>query len=408
MENLSTTSLGIFLKVGARHEAKHLKGIAHFTEHLLFKGTKNFSYRDIKREIEGRGGTLNGFTSQEITCYYAHFLNKNLKITLDILMDMVLNPLFDPEQIERERSVILEEIKMYNDLPHHRALSLLDKIIWEGHPLGEDVIGLPSSVKSIKKKDLMKFKDTFYLPSCMIVCCTGNIDEQKLLRLLKKKIRYLVDRRVPLSWIPPSPLKGVKTAIEFKDLDQTHLGIGFKGTSYKSQLRFAVELIHVIMGANMSSRLFEEVREKRGLCYEISTEAKKYKDSGAFIIHSGLDKRNVKLAFRHILKQLKAAKEKPVSGKELERAKDYLLGQITMNLERPQGRLFYLADSYITQGRIYTFHDLEKKIKAVDREMILNLARRIFDFNNICISCVGNIDKNLLNRQLREVLGELD
>ena len=408
LKNFSTAALGIFIKVGARHEKNCLKGIAHFTEHMLFKGTKSNSYRGIKREIEGRGGMLNGYTSQEVTAYYAQFLKKNLRITLDILIDMVMNPLFEPKEIKKERGVILEEIKMYNDLPHFRALSLLDKILWENHPLGEDVIGRFNTVKIIKRNDFKKFKQDYYLPSRMVVCCVGDFSCNRVVDLIKGVIKDSSSRSAPLPSVVPAPFKKIKVIVENKHLDQTHLCIGFRAISYKSKHRFVAELIHIIMGANMSSRLFEEIREKRGLCYDISTELKKYKDSGAFVIHVGLDKKNIKTTFRCIIRELAKIKNNLVVAKELERAKDYLIGQTAMNLERPQGRLFYLADSYIALGKIFTLAELKREVDKIDREVILHLAEKIFYFKGICATCVGDIDESLgerLQRIIEEEVG---
>ncbi len=400
----ATTSFGIFLRVGARFEERRVKGIAHFVEHMLFKGTKKYSYKDIKREIEGRGGSLNGFTSQEVSGFYAHFLSKNLKITVDILMDMVLNPCFKNEDIRKERNVILEEIKMYNDLPHYRALSLLDRIIWENHPLGEDVIGTFDSVKRIERDDLFCFKEKFYTPSNMVICCTGNFSPEKVTKLVKDKIKSLrVKKEFRPSIFPPSSPKGKKIIVETKPLDQTHLCVGFRAFSYRSRYRLILELIHVILGANMSSRLFEEIREKRGLCYDVSTEVKKFQDTGAFVIHVGLDKSQVVLALRCILQELKKIKRNLVFKKELDRAKDYFLGQFLMSLERPRSRLFYLADSYIALNRIYTFSQIKERIEKITREDILILAKRLFDFGHICVSCVGNVEKDLSTKLQEEI-----
>ena len=401
LSGFNTASLGIFIRAGARFEKKEVKGIAHFTEHMLFKGSKNFSYKEIKREIEGRGGTLNGFTSQETTGYYAHFLKKNLKITFDILLDMVLNPLFEEKEIEKERNVILEEIKMYNDLPSYRALSLLDKILWENHPLGEDVVGEISTVKRITRKDLVEFKEKFYKSSNFVIGFVGDVEEEEIIRFIEKRIK---EERLEKQKIKtPPPLKRSKVVVETKKIDQTHLCVGFRGPSYRSKYRFAVELIHIILGANMSSRLFEELREKRGLCYDVSSEVKKYKDSGAFIIHVGLDREKVSLALECLLKELEKIKSKKVGKKELERAKDYFLGQLAMNLERPQARLFYLADSYLALDKIFTFKEIERYIREIDASQILNLAKKVFDFEKICISCVGNVEKDI-EEKLKKII----
>lgn len=390
-KDLETASLGIFLKIGSRIEKNNLKGIAHFLEHILFKGSKKYSYRQIKREIEGRGGSLNGFTSQEITGYYAHFLNKNLKPALDILIDMVFNPLIKVDDVEKERKVILEEIKMYNDLPSSRVQVLLDKLLWKNHPLGIEVIGDFPTVNNIKREDLLNFKEDYYIPSNMIISCSGDFSKSDLVDLLNKKIeKRQIKKTKPVKSEPPS-CRGIHINIERKKLEQSYLCSGFRSFSYRSKERFIGELVNIILGANMSSRLFEEIREKKALCYDISTEARKYEDSGAFIIQLGLDKSNIVLAFEAILKELKKIKENKVSFKELERAKDFFIGQISMGLERPQGRMFYCAESYLTTDKVYTLKEIKEKIKNIETFHIRDFSRQIFKFQNICVACVGDI-----------------
>ncbi len=395
MKEFASSGLGIFVRAGARFEPAAVKGAAHFTEHMLFKGTKKFSYKRIKQDIEGRGGSLNGYTSQETAGYYAQFLKKNLDITLDILSDMVLHPLFDKKEIEKERNVILEELKMYNDLPHFRALSLLEQLLWKKHVLGEDIIGREKTIKKIVRRDLFLFQKKFYIPANLCVCCVGDVSGERLLKLLSKKIKSPSGRTV-LPW-GEAPSSSVKQAVsvEHKPLDQTHFCIGFRGVSYKSEQRFVQELLHVIMGANMSSRLFEEIREKRGLCYEISTETRKFADSGAFIVHCGLDKKNIEPAFRAVLRELKKVTNRPIGRRELARAKDYMLGQLSMTLERPGGRMFYLADSFLAREKIDSFSCLEDKVRSVEPGSIQNLARRMLNFRRLCVSCVGNVGPDM-------------
>jgi len=393
---IETASLGIFLKAGSRFETKDTKGIAHFLEHMVFKGSRKYSCSKIKREIEGRGGSLNAFTSQELTAYYAYFLNRNLITTLDILIDMVFEPLFKPEDIERERKVILEEIKMYNDLPSSRGAMLLDKLIWKGHPLGEEVIGYVPTVENIDRQKLNQFKEKYYIPSNMVISFSGNFSKKNIINRLEKKIK-IVGKKSKFKMVAPLPCRGLNIAVEKKQLEQTHLCLGFRGISYLHPERLVMQLINVILGANMSSRLFEELREKRSLCYDISTEVKKYKDSGGFMIHAGLDKSKILVAIRTILKELQKLKDKKVSSAELLRAKDYLSGQIAMSLERPQGMMFFLAESFITLGKIYDYQSIKKEIEAITPFQIKEMANKIFKFQNMCISCVGDISDKLKN-----------
>lgn len=208
--------------------------------------------------------------------------------------------------------------------------------------------------------------------------------------------------KVKFKITPPPPLRGLYIKEEKRQIEQCHLCLGFRSVSYISKERFIAELMSVILGANMSSRLFEEVREKKALCYDISTEARKYKDSGAFVIHLGLDKSKITTALGSIFKELKKIKKKDVSLKELSRAKDFYLGQIAMGIERPQGRMFYLAESYLTLGKIYTFSDVKREIEGISPSKIRNFAKKIFNFRNSCISCVGNEEG--VGTRLKEVV----
>jgi predicted Zn-dependent peptidase len=390
LKEIETASLGVFVRVGSRFEKKPLRGISHFLEHMLFKGSRKYSYKKIKQEIEGRGGVLNGYTSEEFSAYYAHFLNKNLENVLDILLSMVNEPLFKEEDIEKERRVILEEIKMYNDLPSSRAEAFLSKLLWPGHPLGEDIIGEFSTVKQITRKNLFDFQNSYYKPSNMIIAFSGNYPQNRISRLLEKYKYKESPLSAASSITSPAELEGIHIKTEHKQLQQSYLCAGFRGISYLSKQRVTIELINVILGANMSSRLFEELREKRALCYDISSGTAKYKDSGSFVIKLGLDKNKIETALKAILKELNKFKNKKVPAKELSRAKDYLLGQTAMGLEQPQGRMFYLAQCYLTLGKIYSFAEIKEEVQSITSKDISDLAKSIFQFKNMCISCVGN------------------
>ncbi|MBU2266194.1 MAG: insulinase family protein, partial [Candidatus Omnitrophica bacterium] len=393
LENRETASLGIYLRVGSRLEPKKIKGIAHFLEHMVFKGSKHYSHRKIKQEIEGRGGFLNAYTSQETTAYYANFLKKNFTKTLDILLDMVKQPLFKPGDIDKERRVILQEIKMYNDLPSARAATLLEGLLWKGHSLGQDVIGQTQSVNKIARSDLDNFRNKYYLPANMVISFCGAISRDDVLRDIKARTDK-TRREVDLEISKPESLRGLHIASEKKDLEQSHLCIGLRALPWMSPQRLVLRLINIILGANMSSRLFEELREKKSLCYDISTEVRSYHDSGAFMIHLGLEASKITLALSTILRELTKLKVRQVGPGELSRAKDYLTGQMAMGLEIPQGRMEHFAQSYLNLGKINTFPELKKSIQAVSAGQIKQLAERIFNFDNLCVSCVGNLKED--------------
>jgi len=383
-------SIGIMIKQGARTEPLKHKGIAHYLEHLVFKGTKNYSYKNIKQEVEGRGGQLNGYTSQEVTCFYANTLDKNSHLALDVLSDMVAQPLLKKEYVQTERGVILEEIRMYRDLPSSRVSSILDSLLWEGHPLGMDIIGKEQTVKRISRDDLRRFKNIFYRPSnIVVVICASHMPinfEKKIL----KKFSYN-PRKSGIGRFPKAKVTG---GFGFKQevtaFGQSHLSLGFPGYSSFDRRKFVLELINIILGANMSSRLFEQIREKRGLAYEVSTSIKKFIDTGAFIIHCGLDERNVDLAFKLIIKGLEKIKRSLVSKNELARAKDYFLGNFSIHLESTSQSLFYVGESICRLGRVLDYGDIEKEIIRITPQDIRDIAREVFRYNKIKIAIVTN------------------
>lgn len=394
LDAIETASLGIFFRVGSRYEQAGLKGIAHLLEHMVFKGSKRYSHLQIKREIEGRGGTINAFTSHEITGYYIHTLAKNLYSNLSIILDMVYQPLLKANDILKEKNVILEEIKMHNDLPSSRAAAVVDSLLWPQHPLGEEVIGRVETVRAIQRSDLVQFGQRYYLPKYMVVSFSGRGSRQKIAKALAEYTAGY-GKVHALSSPVPDELRAVAIATEKKNFQQTHLCVGFRSFPYASPYRIPLQLLNIILGANMSSRLFEELREKKSLCYDISTQIQRYKDSGAFVIHAGLDKTMVVEALKTIIRVLDTIKGKQVCLSELLRAKDYLLGQIVMALEHSQSRMFYFAEQYLALNEIQALDIIKKEIAQVTPQVIQKVACDIFNFGVMRVACVGNIDDGL-------------
>jgi len=388
-----STAVGVWVRQGGRNEPGRYKGIAHFMEHLLFKGSTRYSYRRIKEEIEGKGGQLNGFTSQEAVCYFARVLNRNVDRALDVLLDMVLNPLLKESDVERERQVILEEIKMYNDLPSSRVFSLLDTSVWPSDPLGQDVIGTPETVGRVKTSTLQQFRQQVYVPKniSIVVCGSAPASLQKTLdRALGRTSRGR--GRTPSIRFDPLIPRGFTCLKEVKSFNQTHLALAFPGVGARSDDRFTLELLHTVLGSNMSSRLFESVREKRGLAYDVSTSIRRYSDAGVFNVHCGLDARNAVKAFKLIVAEIDRIRCEKVSARELGRAREYLLGSLLVSLESPSNVMLYIGDSIVCGEEVMTYGQLEERIMAVTAEDILKLSRSIFDYDFCKTAIVTNED----------------
>ncbi|MEW6170228.1 MAG: pitrilysin family protein, partial [Candidatus Omnitrophota bacterium] len=335
MPQMKSVGLGIWIKTGSRYEKNNVKGIAHFLEHCVFKGTKNFSISEIKESIEGVGGSLNGFTSEEFTCYFVKIPAKYLKLSLEVLSDMVINPTIPVNEVERERGVILEEINMYEDLPSVHVYDLLDKIMWPHHALGIPIIGTRESIIRMTRKEIVNFKEEFYNPSNIIVSASGNLEHQDLVKYTKdifgkmKPKKKSVFNRFSKSRYPYI----AHTNFLEKDTQQLHLAIGFHALEREHPVRYALSLVHIILGANMSSRLFQEIREKKGLAYEIGTQIKKFYDTGAFIVKAGMDNQNLEKTVSLILEELGKIKKNLVSKDEFSRAKEFYKGQLSLALE---------------------------------------------------------------------------
>ena len=389
MPGMQSVAVGIWIKVGGRYETTQNKGISHYLEHLLFKGTKKYSCRKLKEAIEGVGGSLNGFTSEELTCYLAKLPRRYLGLGLDVLSDMVLNPLLPEAEVEKERTVILEELKMYKDQPQSYVYDLLDELLWPGQILGMNIIGSLETVNSIKREDLREYSLRHYTPLNIVVSAAGALEDDELLKKAKKIFSRCEGNEI--NSFEPAVEQQAQPQLKVFDkaTEQTHLALGFHSLKREHPLKYAQGLLHVILGANMSSRLFEEVREKKGLAYEIGTQVKRFQDTGAFLVHAGIDNRKVLEAVELILAELGRIKGSLVSLDELKRAKDFYLGQMGLALEDRLDHMLWIGENVSTLDKIYTLQEITKGIQAVSREDIREAARRIFQEKGLNLALIG-------------------
>ncbi len=389
MPDRLSLALGIWINVGGRYESGKLKGISHFLEHLLFKGTKIYSCRKLKESIEGVGGALNGFTSEELSCYLVKIPARHLELALDVLSDMVINPSLPESEIEKEKQVILEEIKMYKDQPQSYVYELLDELLWPNQPLGAPIIGTVKSVSKITRQDLNLFKQQYYTPANIVVSAAGLLEFDKLTKnvarffLRQKKQNINTFSKVKEEQGSP------QLKVFHKDTEQTHMVLGFHAFKRGHPSRHALGILHVILGANMSSRLFNELREKRGLAYEIGTLVKRYQDTGAFMVHAGIDNRKVPKALMLILKELQKCKYEPVSTAEFRRAKEFYIGQLMLALEDTLDHMLWIGETTATLNKTYPLEDIIKEVNRIKREDVQEVARRIFRKENLNLALIG-------------------
>ena len=389
MKARESLALGIWVSVGSRFEQPQSAGISHYLEHMVFKGTKSYTCQQIKESIEGVGGAFNGFTSEEVTCYFVKMPARYLDRGIDILSDMVINPLLRDEDIRKERTVILEEIKMYMDQPHSHVYELLDGLMWPGHPLGTSTLGTEETVSAVNRRALSEYRRVCYSPANIVVSAAGAFDHAVLTRKVSAKFKGLEqgvrNKFVPVSAVHPGP----RVTILGKDTEQSHLVVGFHGLKRDDPMKYSLSMLHVILGANSSSRLFNEIREKRGLAYEIGTNAKFMADAGAFIVHAGVDNTKVEQTVGLIFEGLQKIKDRLVSSEELNRAKEYYLGQLTLAMEDTMDQMLWIGDTVTNQDRTYTLDEIVKNIKKVTPADIRNVGRVVLKSENINLAMIG-------------------
>ncbi len=394
INNVQSVSLGIWINIGGRYESTAQKGISHFLEHLLFKGSRKYSCRQIKEQIEGVGGALNGFTSEELTCYLVKIPQRYLAQALDILSDMVIHPSLKEQDIQKEKTVILEELKMYRDLPQSYVYELLDELLWPQQALGAPVIGTVESVKSINRKILKAFQSAHYTPANIVVSAAGFLDQERLVQKVETHFFQKSRAQVNAYVLAKESQKQPRLKIFAKNTEQTHMALGFCSLKRDHHLKHAQALLHIILGANMSSRLFNEVREKRGLAYEIGTGLKRYHDTGAFLVHAGIDNHKVENCLGLIFQELGKTRKTLVRGDEFRRAKEFYLGQLSLALEDTMEYMLWMGESIACLNKVYTFADVVKEVNKVSLEDLRIVAQQVFKNEGINLALIGPLEKS--------------
>ena len=401
MGHMESVAIGIWIRAGGRFEEAGNNGISHLLEHLLFKGTATRSMITIKQEIEGRGGSFNGFTSEEHTCYLVKVLSKDSELGLDILSDMVLHPKLDAEEIIKEKDVIVEEINMYKDMPSHYVHEILAEIMWPRQPLGLPLAGTVESVKAITREDLLGYKSVHYNPSNILVAAAGKIEPEALAGLSGKYFKAVPAG--PVSKFPKVVLeqKAPELSLTTKDTEQTHVALGFHTVSRFSPDKHILSLLNIILGANMSSRLFHIVRDEMALCYEISTSIRRYDDSGAFVVSAGVDNKKLVRALEVILRELARIKKEAVGAQELRRAKEYYKGQLLFALEDTMGHMLWFGEKIISGEKDFSIKSILARIEAVEPEDLMRIANDMLANPKLNLAVIGPVKDE---KSVREVL----
>jgi len=393
MPSSQTVAVGIWYGVGARHEPARIGGISHFLEHLLFKGTKTRSARRISEEVEGVGGDLNAYTAEERTCFYAAASADHLARVTEVLSDMYYNSRIDPKEVERERGVIVEEIEMIRDESAQHVQELLTAETWKGSSLSRPITGTKKSLSAISRQDLMNHLHGNYHAGRTIVTAAGAVAHEEFVKLVSsgflKKIPGNSTGTTHSSVSLPPRQAAPRLVIESRENQQTQIALSFRGVGSYDPKRYAVSLLHVILGGNMSSRLFQELRERRGLCYSIGSSLSTHSDCGAFEIALGLDGKNVVKALKLILSECARIAGKAPSIAELRRACDYSIGTSRMALERAATQNYRLGTSLLNYGKVVSPESVYDRLAKVTPAEIQAVAQKILQNRTLCLAMVG-------------------
>lgn len=390
MPHAHSVSIGIWVANGSRHELPGLNGVAHFIEHLMFKGTERRSALDIAREIDSMGGVLNAFTSREYVCYYAKVLDTFLPRAVDLLADIFLNSRFDDEEIEKERKVILQEIGMLEDNPDDYIHDLFHQNFWRGHPLGMSIIGSEDSVNGLTRSSILDYKNTMYRAEDIIITAAGNVSHKKLLDLLNGLFSAIAGGSGRTDC--PQPVYGKKVELIHRELEQVHICLGSRGPAQNHPQRFSAFILNTILGGSMSSRLFQEVREKLGLVYSIYSYMASHSDAGSLVMYAGTSHERCLDVLEIILRELRRLKNEAVSQVELDSAREQLKGNLLLSLESSDNRMSKLAKNEIYFGCYQPITEIMRGFDLVTLESLLHLSHELLDDASFTLEMMGKLD----------------
>lgn len=391
LDGRRSVAIGIWAHVGGRHEEPRLNGVSHFLEHIVFKGTATRTANQIKESVEGVGGSLNAFTSEECTCFLAKAASKHFDSVFDVLADMVVNASLTQADIDKERTVIMEEIKMTQDQPAHFVEEILAEILWRGHALGRPLTGTLETVGALTRDDIMRYRDTHYTPPLITVVASGDTDMKRLLAAAQRNFPATSGTvRQPLDHFKDANGSG-HVKIFNKGTEQTHMALGLHTFAKEHPDEFALDILSVLLGGNMSSRLFNEVREERGLAYDIGSSVRKYQETGAFVVSAGVDNKKFLEAVEVILNELRRAAERPAGADELRRSKEFYLGQLDLSLENSMNTMLWAGESMVSFGRCRTPEEVAERIEKVTAEDLRRVAESLFAGKGMDLAVVGPV-----------------
>ncbi len=391
MPHVRSVSAGVWVGSGSRRETPEQNGVSHFIEHMLFKGTATRSAEDIARSVDSLGGNLDAFTAKEMTCFNTKVLDEHLPIAMDVLSDLVLNPRFDAEDIDKEKGVVLEEIKMDADSPDYLVHEIFSSNFWKDHSLGRPILGTRETVKSLTRDAIHDYYRTVYTPDNLLVTAAGNLTHERMVALARERF----ERLKPAASAPAeaAPFTHARVALRSKkELEQVHLCLGVPCYPISHEDRFHCYVLNTVLGGGMSSRLFQNIREKQGLAYSVYSDLNPYTDTGCMMVCAGTSVESVRKLVDSVLKEFIELKQNLVPDEELRRAKDHLKGSLMLSLESTSSRMSNLARQEMHFKRFFTLDELVESIEKVTGADVQHVAQTFFEQKQIALTVLGNLD----------------
>lgn len=391
MQGIRSVAIGVWVKTGSRHETAERNGISHFIEHMVFKGTKNRSALEIARQMDSIGGNMDAFTGKETICFNAKVLDEHLPIAVDVISDLVLNPTFAPKDIDREKGVILEEIKMDEDNPDYLVHEIFTQNFWKDHPLGKPILGTKETVKALDQAAILENFGTRFSPNSLVISAAGSLNHEEFVRLITERFSHL--KTVPNGHHHPAPRATAKIITRNKkSLEQVQLCMGVPAPYISHQQRYASYILNTLLGGGMSSRLFQKVREEQGLVYSIYSDLNPYSDTGCLCVYAGTSRESAPKVVQAVLDEFKRLKNELIPAEEMERVKDQLKGSLMLSLESSTSRMSNLARQEMYFDRFISQDEIIRSVESVTAEEVCTLANEIFKSEKVAVTLLGNLD----------------
>ena len=393
---VKSISLGVWINAGSRIEDEEISGVSHFIEHMLFKGTRNRTSKQIASEIDNLGGQINAFTSKECTCYYVKLLDSHIDIGIDVLSDMILNSKFNEDDLDKERSVIIEELKMYEDSPEDLAYDLLTENIYKHDPLGMNIIGTEESLKRLNREKLLDYFNKYYVPNNSVIAISGNFNFDEIINKIEEKFKVWKKRDVNVD-IKKAEFKSCFLT-KNKDIDQVNLAMSLEAVPLENDKEvYALAVINTVFGGSISSRLFQKIREEKGLVYSIYSSQSLYRKCGELGIFASMSNEHLKEVYESIIEEIKIMKKYYLTDQEIKESKEQLKGSYILGLESTSSRMMSIGRALLLNNKVESTDDILKSIDNVDRETVKIVIDKIFNLDKLGICIVGrDVEENKL------------